>query len=177
MEVENNPDDYFYPREVKKITPDLNLGVYYQSPSFFAGLSSKQLLENEYGVSKTSGGGTSFSRLMRHFYLMSGAVFPLEDDILFRPSMMVKYVKNAPVQADFNAGFQFGHTFWVGASYRTLKAIAFLAEFQINPKIRLGYSYDIYLNELQPHNYGSHEIRLGFDVDVYQFRMKTPRYF
>ncbi len=171
------PDDYFYPREVRKITPDLNLGIYYQSPRFFAGLSSKQLLENEYGMTEASDGGTSFSRLLRHFYLMTGAVFPMEKDILFRPSVLVKYVKNAPMQADFTAGFQFGQTFWVGASYRTLKAIAFLAEFKINPKIRLGYSYDIYLNELQPFNYGSHEIRLGFDVDVYRFRMKTPRYF
>lgn len=171
------PDDYFYPREVRKITPDLNLGVYYQSPKFYAGLSSKQLLENEYGVTKTQNGSTSFTRLLRHFYLMSGAVFPVNEDIFFRPSVLAKYVKNAPLQADFNASFLFKNTFWVGASYRTLKAIAFLAEFQINPRIRLGCSYDIYLNELQPHNYGSHEIRLSFDVDVYRFRMKTPRFF
>ena len=171
------PDEYFYPREVRRITPDFNLGVYFQSPRFFAGLSSKQLLENEYGISETSSGATSFTRLMRHFYLMGGAIFPLNDIIAFRPSLLGKYVKNAPPQLDLNASFQFDKTFWIGASYRTMHAIAFLAEFQLKPWMRLGYSFDVYLNELLPHNYGSHEFRLGFDVNVYQFRMKTPRYF
>lgn len=171
------PDEYFYPRDVRKIAPDFNLGIYFQAPRFYAGISSKQLLENEYGIAETSTGGTSFTRLLRHFYLMTGAVFPMADRIAFKPSLLAKYVKNAPPQLDLNASVQFDNTFWVGASYRTMHAIAFLAEFQIKPWMRLGYSYDIYLNELQPYNYGSHEFRLGFDLNVYEFRMKTPRYF
>jgi type IX secretion system PorP/SprF family membrane protein len=91
--------------------------------------------------------------------------------------MMAKYVKNAPMQVDLNASVVFDKFFWVGVSYRTEKAIAFMTEFRITPKVRLGYSYDIYLNELQPHNYGSHEIRLGFDLRLGQERMNTPRYF
>jgi type IX secretion system PorP/SprF family membrane protein len=172
-----DPDYYFYPRDVQRFYPDVNLGVYYQSSKYFAGLSSKQLLENEYGVITHEDGNNSFSRLLRHFYLMGGAIFPLDEKIAFRPSLLAKYVKNAPMQVDLNASMLFNNVFWIGASYRTEKAIAFLTEFRITDKIRLGYSYDIYFNELQPHNYGSHEIRLGFDVNVYDFRMKTPRYF
>jgi type IX secretion system PorP/SprF family membrane protein len=172
------PDDYyFYPHEIQHFAPDVNLGFYYQAPRFFAGLSSKQLLENEYGVMTSADGKTSFSRLLRHFYLMTGAVFPIRDKIVFRPSLLAKYVKNAPLQVDLNASVLFNDIFWVGAAFRTQKALAFMAEFRITPKIRLGYSYDIYLNELQPYNYGSHELRLGFDLDVNRYRMKTPRYF
>ncbi len=170
-------DSYFYPQEVQKITPDFNLGLYFQSPRFFAGVSSKQLLENEYGMIKMPDGSTSFSRLLRHFYLMTGAVFPMDEKIIFRPSLLAKYVKNAPLQVDLNASVLFGNALWVGASYRTEKALAFMAGFQITPRIRLGYSYDIYLNELQAFNYGSHEIRLGFDLNLFEYRMKTPRYF
>jgi len=120
-------DPYFYPQEVQKITPDFNLGMYFQSPRFFAGISSKQLLENEYGVTNLPEGGTSFSRLLRHFYLMTGVVFPMDEKILFRPSLMAKYVKNAPLQVDLNASLLFGNALWVGASYRTEKALAFMA--------------------------------------------------
>lgn len=169
------PDEVFQPQEIRRITPDFNLGFYYQAPRFFAGISSKQLLENEYGVMEYEGKNT-FSRLSRHFYAMSGLAVPLNDKMVFRPSFLVKYVKNAPVQTDINASILFDDIFWVGMSYRFNQAVSFLTEIHITRNIRLGYSFDLYVNDLQLHNKGSHEIRLGFDFPK-KTRMKTPRYF
>jgi type IX secretion system PorP/SprF family membrane protein len=171
-----DPDHMFYPQDVKKITPDANIGVYYQTPRFFAGLSSKQLLENEYGVGEVNG-KTTFSKLARHYYGMTGTVIPFNDKIVFRPSVLAKFVKDAPVQMDFNASFLFSDIFWIGASFRTEKAVVFLTEFKLNDFMKLGYSFDLYLNELQLHNKGSHEFRLGFNIGGSKTRMKTPRYF
>jgi len=42
--------------------------------------------------------------------------------------------------------------------------------------LRIGYSYDIWLNELKVYNKGSHEIRLSYDFNLNK-RMLTPRYF
>ena len=171
-----NPDPMFMPQEIQKVYPDANLGIYYHTNKFFAGISSKQLLQNEYAVGEYEGKST-FSRLAMHFYGMSGAAIVLDKKIVFRPSVLFKYVKNAPLQMDINASFIFANTFWVGASFRTEKAVTLLTEFRILPTIRLGYSFDLYLNELQLHNKGSHELRLGFDVNLSRDRMKTPRYF
>lgn len=171
-----DPDLMFYPQEIERFTPDANFGIYYQSDRLFAGFSSKQLFENEYGTTFLNG-QYAFSKLLRHFYLMTGAAIPFDEKIIFRPSLMAKLVKNAPLQVDINASVLFSDIFWIGASFRTEKAIAFLTEFRISPIMRLGYSYDIYLNELQPHNFGSHEFRLGFDVQVFNRRMRTPRFF
>ncbi len=170
-----NTDYEFYPQDVQKITPDANIGIYYQSRRFYAGLSSKQLLENEYGVGEVDS-KTTFSRLARHFYAMSGMAIPLNDKIVFRPSVLAKYVKNAPFQMDFNASFLFGNVFWAGISFRTIKTVAFLTEFRLTDYLRLGYSFDLYMNELLLYNKGSHELRLGFDISTKK-RMKTPRYF
>lgn len=175
MNVEN-PDYSFNPQDIQRFTPDANFGVYYQSNRFFAGLSSKQLFQNEYGVASV-GDKTTYTKLLRHFYGMAGAAIPVDDKIVFRPSVMAKFVKNAPLQVDLNASLLFGDIFWIGTSYRTEKAIVFLTEFRISEKFRVGYSYDVYLNELQPHNKGSHEIRLGIDLNLYHSRMMTPRYF
>ncbi len=175
MNVED-PDYTFNPQDIQKIVPDANFGVYYQTNRFFAGLSSKQLLQNEYGQA-TVDNKTTYTKLLMHFYGMAGAAIPMDDKIIFRTSVMAKFVKNAPLQLDINASVLFGDIFWIGASYRTEKAIVFLTEFRISEKFRVGYSYDIYLNELQPHNKGSHEIRLGIDLDIYNSRMMTPRYF
>lgn len=171
-----HPDYLLLPQDAKKIIPDVNVGIYYQTTRFFAGLSSKQLLENEYGKG-TVNGKTTFTRLAQHFYAMTGFAIPMSEKIIFRPSMLAKYVKNSPVQVDLNASFIFNNSFWLGASFRTKKAITLLTEFRIAKGIRLGYSFDLYLNELQSHNRGSHEFRLGFDIDKRRKRMKTPRYF
>ncbi len=170
------PDNMFTPKDVRRITPDANIGFYYQSTRFYAGLSSKQLLENEFGVVEVDG-KSSFSRLTRHFYGMAGWAVPVNDKMTFRPSALAKYTKNAPLQMDFNASFLFNDVFWLGASFRTEKAVVFLTEIQITKFMRLGYSFDLYLNELQLHNRGSHEFRLGFDIFRMNERMKTPRYF
>lgn len=170
-------DYLFDPQDVRRVTPDANFGVYYQSTRFFVGVSSKQLLQNEYGHVTSKDGRTSFSRLTQHFYMMGGVAIALDDKIIFRPSAMTKYTPNAPLQLDLNASFLFGNVFWVGASYRSANAITFLTEFKIAERLKLGYSYDMYLNELQPFNYGSHEIRLGFEFPLYESRMRSPRYF
>jgi type IX secretion system PorP/SprF family membrane protein len=169
-------DYLFDPQDIRRVTPDANFGIYYQSNRMFFGVSSKQLLQNDFGYA-VKDGKSSFSKLTRHFYLMGGLAMPLDDKIVFRPSMMAKYTPNAPLQIDLNASVLFGNVFWVGASYRSAKAISFMTEFKISDRLKLGYSYDLYLNELQPFNYGSHEIRLGFEFPLYESRMRTPRYF
>lgn len=175
MNVED-PDYVFNPQDIQRFTPDANFGIYYQTNRFFAGLSSKQLFQNEYGQAR-QGEEVTYTKLLRHFYGMAGAAFPIAEKIVFRPSVLAKLVKNAPLQVDLNASIVFDNIFWIGVSYRTEEAIVFLTEFRISEKFRVGYSYDVYLNALQPHNSGSHEIRLGIDIDLYKERMLTPRFF
>jgi type IX secretion system PorP/SprF family membrane protein len=171
-----DPDFVYSGQDVKKFIPDANFGIYYYSKKFFAGLSSKQLFQNESGLTKVNG-KTTYSKLLRHFYGMAGVNIPITDKISFRPSVMAKFVPHAPFQCDFNASLLFSNLFWIGASYRTEKAVVFLTEFRITKNLRIGYSYDMYLGKLMTVNKGSHEIRLGLDFDVFRSRMLTPRYF
>lgn len=159
-----------------KAVPDAAFGIYYYSNKYYVGVSSKQLFQNEMGIVKVNG-EEQFTKLLRHFYGMAGAAFRVSDQVVFRPSMLVKFVQNAPPQIDLNASFQIAGAFWVGASYRSEKAMSFMTEFNISDNLRIGYSYDVWFNELQAYNKGSHEIRLGFDFDIFKRRMLTPRYF
>ncbi|MBK7213940.1 MAG: type IX secretion system membrane protein PorP/SprF [Bacteroidales bacterium] len=159
-----------------KAVPDAAFGIYYYSNKYYVGFSSKQLLQNQMGIVSVNG-KEEFTKLLRHFYGMAGAAFKVSDQVVFRPSVLVKFVQNAPPQMDLNASFQFAGTFWVGASYRTEKALSLMTEFNVSDNLRVGYSYDIWFNELLSSNSGSHEIRLGFDFDIFKRRMVSPRYF
>jgi hypothetical protein len=65
----------------------------------------------------------------------------------------------------------------VGASYRSGDAIVGIFEYQVDRKLRIGYSYDYTLSELKSYSSGSHEIMLGYDFGYNVLKMKTPRYF
>ena len=160
----------------KKVIPDANFGVYYYSDKFYVGVSSHQLLQNQTLAVTDSAGNTQFTKLLAHFYGMTGVAIPMGENVVFRPSLLAKFVKNAPPQLDLNASFLFVNAFWLGVSYRTEKAVSFMTEINIAQNFRIGYSYDIWLNELKTYNSGSHEIRLSYDFNVNK-RMLTPRYF
>ncbi len=160
----------------KKLVPDASFGVYYYSDNFYAGLSSLHLLQNQSLMVRDASGNVQFTKLLAHFYAMTGAAIPLSENVVFRPSLLAKFVNNAPPQLDVNASFLFANVIWLGASYRTEKAVAFITEINIAQNFRVGYSYDIWFNELKVYNKGSHEIRLSFDINVGR-RILSPRYF
>jgi type IX secretion system PorP/SprF family membrane protein len=161
----------------KKTVFDANFGVYYYVPAkFYAGFSSHQLLQNQWLVVYDTLGNSGFSKLFRHFYFMSGGAVEIGDNLVFKPSMIAKYVKNAPVQFDFNISFLISKVLWLGAAYRTHSAISLITEFNVTQNMRIGYSYDMWLNELKIERNGSHEFRLSFEINNNK-RMKTPRYF
>jgi len=162
-----------------KVAPDIDFGIYYYGSQFYVGLSSRHLLQNQVVVSTTPvDGNTNFTKLLRHFYAMGGGAIPLSENLVFMPSTLIKYVPDAPVQADFNASFMLYNVLTLGASYRTAEAVAILCEVNITKNFSIGYSYDMWFNPLQSYNSGSHEIRLSYDFDLFnKNRMLTPRYF
>ncbi len=161
----------------KKFVPDANFGIYYNTNRFYVGFSSKHLFEAEYGYIENASDESVYGTLIRHFYAMAGVAIPLSESLVLRPSTLVKFTPNAPVQVDLNASLLIKNTLWLGVSYRTKKAVVLLAEVVIGEKLRIGYSYDIYMNEIQQYNSGSHEIMLEYNIPIIKNRMLTPRYF
>lgn len=175
-----DPSDPLINNQVgKKAVPDAGFGIYYYSRRFYAGISSTHLLQNEMDISNANPlNTTSFSKLLRHFYAMGGGAIPLSDNMDLKPAIIIKYVQNAPVQADLNLSLLINDILWIGVGYRTEKCLSFMVDVNIAKNLHIGYSYDSWLNELKSYNLGSHEIRLGCDFDIFGLeKMVTPRYF
>lgn len=169
------PDIVDSGKETKTFKPDANIGIYYYSKTWFGGISTKQLLQNE-PETDTLDVDYSNTRLVRRFYGIVGVNIPVSGKITIRPSIMAKYVPDNTWQCDFNTSVLYSNLFWVGVSYRTEKAVVMLTEWNIAKNLRLGYSYDMYLGDNVPANGGTHEIRLGLDFDIFNSKMETPRY-
>lgn len=173
--------DYELNNQVKnKVVPNVDFGIYYYGSRFYVGASSKHLLQNQMIVASTTptDAQNTYTKLLRQFYGLAGGVFPLGDNVMFMPSVLCKYVQNAPFQADLTASFMIYNVLTLGISYRTEEAVGLMANVNILKNFTFGYSYDIWFNALQSYNKGSHEIHLGYYLDIFnKDRMLSPRYF
>jgi type IX secretion system PorP/SprF family membrane protein len=114
---------------------------------------------------------------VRHYFGTVGYAWEVSPDVVLKPSVMLKYAHNAPVEADINLNVLLSQIIWIGGSYRTGDSFVAMVEFQLTRKLKLGYSYDFTTTDVKDFSSGSHEIMLGYDFGYDIMKIKTPRYF
>jgi type IX secretion system PorP/SprF family membrane protein len=90
--------------------------------------------------------------------------FDLNREWNLKPSAFIKFSDNISksVQADITARLFYKEDYWGGLSYRSQEALSIMIGYLYDRKIYIGYSYDLVLNPLGAHNFGSHELMLGY---------------
>jgi Bacteroidetes-specific putative membrane protein len=172
-----NPDIVFNNSDAGYFLPNFGFGIYYYNSKFSAGASIPTFLS--YREKSQGDGFAAYNNIKNYNYLISGGMLiNVSDNFKLKPSTLIKYVANSPVQYDLNCNFIFFRDgkFWLGASYRNQEALVGMFELQINTQLRLGYSYDYTLSELSKYNSGSHEIMLRYEFR-YILKALNPKYF
>ncbi|MDF1673697.1 MAG: type IX secretion system membrane protein PorP/SprF [Vicingaceae bacterium] len=159
-----------------KVLPKFGAGAYYYANKYYLGFSVPTLFAYQNDRNFHIDVNRS-SFLRRHYMLTGGYVFDVGGNFKLKPSFLGKYVISAPFEMDINLSAIYKDTYWLGVSYRTGDAIAFIAEYQTNKAFRVGYSYDLTLSDLNNYSYGSHEIMIGIDFGKDLAKVKTPRFF
>lgn len=139
-------------------------GLYLHSKNMFAGISAPYLVNT-----------LNPNFLFENPFLATGGYYiELNKEHGLKPSVLVKYVKNSPVEADFNLNYYYMQHFGIGVSYRTNRSVIGIAEFGINNQLKICYSYDCELNRLKKVQSGSHELLLRYYFG-YGINAKNPR--
>jgi len=138
-------------------TFDASFGVYYKAPKFYAGLSATHLPEGD--IKDVS------IQTARHYYLMAGYDYAINADLSLQPNVLIKS-DIASTQVDINLIGMYKNTFWFGVSGRS-EAVAPMLGYrhELNSgqsAIRVGYSYDVTLTDINNYSSGSHEIMLNY---------------
>lgn len=137
--------------------PDANFGVYLLNYRYYAGFSVAQLFQS---YLKVGTAGLSDYRMLRHYYLSGGYVFPLQNEFTLEPSILIKTTEELLYQIDFNAKVQYKEDYWIGLSYRTAGAVVLLAGVRLD-KFYFGYAFDYTLSSIMKHSIGSHEFMMA----------------
>jgi type IX secretion system PorP/SprF family membrane protein len=147
--------------EVRRVTPELNAGIWLYSRDYFVGLSAQQIIPSK--VSLTSQQYRN-SSLVPHLFATAGYRFFINDDVTALPSVMARYISSMPLYVDMNMKLQYRDRIWLGGSVRLKEGFAGMAGANISQTFNVSYSYDFnnasYL--LQSMQRGTHEIVFGF---------------
>jgi len=168
--------DVAFQENINKTLLTFGTGIYYNTDRFYIGLSSPQLLNNKLENFSVTNNNV-FTGQSLHIFLATGYVFPLSTDFNLKPSILIKGVRGAPIEADINANLWIKDVVSFGIQYRTEADIAAMIEIQATPQIRVGYSYDRSVTKLVNFNRGSHEIMLRYEFGYEKGKTISPRYF
>jgi type IX secretion system PorP/SprF family membrane protein len=157
-----------------KFLPNFGVGGFLYEENFYVSFSIPKLVKNDFATNRNN---YSTQAEVRHLYLSGGYVFPLNDNVVFKPTMMIRAAIGAPVQFDISANFLLHEKLWLGTMVRTGDAVCFIAQWIFNNNIRIGYAMDITFTEIYKHQNGTYEFTLGYELDFYKRNYIRSRYF
>ena len=171
--VSQNPDANLS-ENISEFLPTIGAGVYFYKPKWYLGLAVPNLLRTDHYDDTVNGGDVAEERL--HFFLITGYVFDLNEDIKFKPAALAKVVKGAPLSIDVSANLLFKEKFTAGLAWRWDDSLSALLGFQASRSMYIGFAYDLTTSNYSNYNSGTYELMLRYEIFKQQ-TMKSPRFF
>jgi type IX secretion system PorP/SprF family membrane protein len=141
--------------------PDISAGLWLYSRDYFVGFSAQNIISSNLAFAEDTLKVVN-GKLIPHLFLMTGYRIPVDDDISFLPSVVLRYVTPLPVGFDINAKFQYKDLIWAGASFRYRDGFAAMIGVNVSSTFNFGYSYDYTTSALNNVSHGTHELLVGF---------------
>ena len=176
VEYRQTTDVYAQQGRESFITPNFDFGAYYYTRKLYAGLEVAHLNNPRVNLIDTTSNNYE-TRIDPQLTVIAGKAFVINEEFVFRPSILYKQAGIAPGFLDINANILFNKVLWLGVGVRPTYGALFIAEYSSKKGFRFGYSYDFAFNQLQSRSGGSHEIFLGYEIKLSRSRMLSPRYF
>jgi type IX secretion system PorP/SprF family membrane protein len=169
-----NPNDNLKRENIdNRFAPNVGAGLFFYSNKTYVGVSVPYMLENNYYDNDVQ--YVASDRM--HFHIIGGHVFDLSENVQFKPAVLTKIVKGAPLQVDLSASFWLYEKFSIGAAYRWSAALSGIVGFQISDSWLIGYAYDRETTRLGNFNSGSHEFFLRYELFKNYKKVVSPRFF
>jgi type IX secretion system PorP/SprF family membrane protein len=156
------------------MAPTFDFGMYYYTDRMFVGLSMNHLTRHQLNYYDQADNSPNYLR--KHLFLSGGYAFPINNNLLFKPTILLKYVESSGFNADLNLNVLFKEKMWLGVGLRNISSVNLLVDFNITDYLRAGYAYELNLTKLHNYSYGSHEFVIGYDFNVNKAAPPLPRY-
>ncbi|MBL7873507.1 MAG: type IX secretion system membrane protein PorP/SprF [Cyclobacteriaceae bacterium] len=141
LNLDDKTDEAFIQGE--NITkPNLGVGVILKSDRFMLGASIPRLLSTSISVSNGTN-AQDFQLYNRHLYLFGSYVYFLNENIRFKPAILLRAVKGSPLSVDFNFNVNFNEKYTAGAFIRNFNAYGVQVQTKLGDKLKLGSTFEL----------------------------------
>ena len=173
-----DPNDIIGMSDQSVISGDAGAGVYFYNTLsgkdfggdiFYAGVSVPQVIGIDLTF-KDINGDYDIARV-RHYYGMLGLYHFFRNDGFIEPSLWIKYVEGAPINADFNIRYQTPMSIWIGTGVSTAGNFHFETGLNIGESagldnnFKIGYGFDYSYSTFGPSVGSTHELQVSFSFD------------
>ncbi len=155
-----------------KLVPDASVGLWLYSKDYYIGLSSFQILNSSISIQDVYDNQQlpdTMSILNNHYFLTGGIKMPISEDITLIPSVVLKWARPVPIQADFSLKLDYHNQWFVGAAYRNFDSFTIFGGVVFAEQFEVSYAFDYTISALNPFNNGTHEVVVGY-------RLKHPKH-
>lgn len=173
LEYKNINDPLFISEQQSSTRPALDFGVYYYTKQFYVSLALNHLGGGQFNYELLP--EATFD-LRQYNTLGVGYAFKLNNNIVLKPSILLKQSQGFDPNIDFNLSALFYKRLWVGVSVRSAVAMSLMLDVNVTDNIRMGYAYDIFFNSLSNASRGAHEFFIGFDFGSNGTEIISPRF-
>ncbi len=144
--------------------PKFGLGFLYESRTFYAGLTSPDLIvvDNKDVLQNKD---RAFLDKKRNFVANAGYRLKLGDQYQLQPNVIYYYYPTGANVADMNLSFVITDYFWLGGSYATNNSYGLNAGTYISSRFKLGYAYQGAVQTNSDNRLNTHEINLIVSLD------------
>ena len=174
----NSMDPVFTVNDKPYFLPNIGAGVYFFSEKLFAGISVPQFLSYKKSVTGSPQAYHSFDEYDLIF--SAGGLITFSQFFKFKPSILLDYSLQDTkklTQLDINGNFILADLIWVGGSWRTSEEVAVgILQFQVNPQLMFGFSYDYPVGRMNSYSKGSSEFIIRYEFGS-KVSAVNPRYF
>ena len=148
-----------------KMSVNFGAGLFIRSRDWYAGIGAPYIFNNR-NIDPTM---TLFSDInYNHFYLSGGYKFVDNDMCVFYPTALVKWTKGAPLSASLDLNLIWNETYWLGLGYRNNNTAVFSAGIIFLEDFKAIYSYDLGLGKVNRFGGMTHEISIGYGMELYR---------
>jgi len=140
--------------------PDADFGVYFFNDEnrYYAGLAATQILQLPIELDKSNK-----NSIIRHYFLMGGYKFNINDEMDIEPSLLAKGTESTPFNIDVNIKGYYKKNYWLGFSYRSDNSFVAMLGLKVN-SIVFGVAYDYPFSSINNYSSGTPEIMIGYNI-------------
>lgn len=151
-------DDESFLNINNRSSPKIGVGFLYNTTDWFIGVSTPNFIKQNYNPTIT--GYTTTSK--PHIYFITGFQAALNEEVIFKPSVLLKSVSESPLAVDMILNFEFREKFRFGLSYRWDSAISGIIGLSFWNNYQAGYAYDHSVNGLGRYAPTSHQFYMKY---------------